>query len=489
MASSDEFPALQAHGLKATAIRGDGNCLFNAFSDQIYGDESHHKEIRARVVKEMRDHPEQYINFVPVNDGGGYRRNPKRKNVAPAPVSAMPSTAQINANFEAHLDRMQKNGTYGDNCEVIGFARAYNTDVVIYSHAASNYMIKASHDDVERPRAYIALHNYEHYSSVRKINGPFTGLPQIPNFVFGEGDPTPATRNTVIHDWMIKNVMAAMPDLANEEVIKTALIENHGNVNNAVSYLMEFQYSSNPSTPGSLSPSNSDGSVSIQRESDGESDESDGPNKRQNRRKDRTMKALPKRRNQPEETKPELDVIPTIELTQPDAEKANYVSTQIHQPTPLKAVHDLTKDNDSVVASDGDDEFKPEDSASEVSSRSPSVNPANPRPRAKIILNNNRKKTGGRVTKYASHTYQTPQSSSQSSQDASYTKNPPGSNQKSRVTARQRKDDKKLAQKQAAKERKRSKSEGLQPEPSTSNTKHVSPPMEKVLCVGNMIVA
>ncbi|TVY33610.1 hypothetical protein LSUB1_G007525 [Lachnellula subtilissima] len=265
--------------------------------------------------------------------------------------------------------------------------------------------------------------------------------------------------------------MAAMPDLANEEVIKSALIENHGNVNNAVSYLMEFQYSSYPSTPGSFSPSNSDGSISIQRDSDG-----------------RAMKALPKRRDQQEETKLELNVIPTIELTQPDAEKADCVSTQIYQPTPLRAAHDLTKDNKSVIASDGDDEFRPEDSASEVSSRSPSVNPANPCPRPKIILNNNRKKTGN-VIKHASHIYQAPQSSSQSSQDASYTTNPPGSNPKSRITARQRKDDKKHAQKQAAKERKRSKSEGLEPEPSTSNLKHVSPPMEKVLCVGNMIVA
>lgn len=279
-----------------------------------------------------------------------------------------------------------------------------------------------------------------------------------------------------------------MPDLANEEVIKSALIENHGNVNNAVSYLMEFQYSSYPSTPGSFSPSNSDGSISIQRDSDGESDDSDGPNKRQNRPKDRAVKALPKRRNQQEETKLELNLIPTIELTQPDAEKANCVSTQIYQPTPLRVAHDLTKDNDSVIGSDGDDEFRPEDSASEVSSRSPSVNPANPCPRPKIILNNNRKKTG-KVIKDASHTYQAPQSSSQSLQDALYTKNPPASNPKSRITARQRKDNKKHAQKQAAKERKRSKSEGLELEPSMSEPKHVSPPMEKVLCVGNMIVA
>ena len=287
---------------------------------------------------------------------------------------------------------------------------------------------------------------------------------------------------------MIKNVMAAVPHLANEEVIKSALIENHGNCDNAASYLME--YSSNPSTPGSLSPSNSDGSISIQRDSDGESDESDGPNKRQNRRTDRAMKALPKRKNQLEEAKPELDVIPTIELTQPDAEKANAFPTEIHQPTPLKPAHKLTKDDDSVAASDGDDEFKPEDSASEydVSSRSPSVNPANPRPRAKIILNNNRKKAG-KVTKNASHTYQTPQTSSQSSQDALYTKKSQGPKPKTRITARQRKEDKKLAQKQAAKERKRNKSEWSQPTPFTTDIKRVSPPMEKVLCVGNMIVA
>jgi hypothetical protein len=289
---------------------------------------------------------------------------------------------------------------------------------------------------------------------------------------------------------MINNVMTSIPGLANEEVIRKALIENHGNCNNAVSYLLDLQYSSNPSTPGSLSPSNSDGSISIQRESDGETDESDGPNKRQNRRTDRAMKALPKKKCQPEERKPELDVIPTIELTQPDAEKANHVSSEILQPTPLKPAHKLAKDNASVGASDEDDEFKPEDSASEydVSSRSPSFNPANPRPRAKIILNNNRKKAG-KVTKQtsATQTCQTPHVSSQSSQDAQNPKKSQGP--KTRIPARQRKEDKKLAQKQAAKERKRNKNEGSQLTPSTSNIKRVSPPMEKVLCVQNMIVA
>jgi len=314
---------------------------------------------------------------------------------------------------------------------------------------------------------------------VRNINGPFSGPPNIPKFDLGEGDSSAnAARNTVIHDWMVKSVMTALPDLANEEIIRNALVENYGNVDNAVTYLMDLQYSSNPPTPGSLSPSQSGGS-SIERDYDSDEDEIYGPNKRQNRHI---------RASKPS-TKEKKHIIPTIELTQPDAKMSNEVPIEILQPSPMKpSVHNLMHFDDSIGASDGDDEFKLEDSASEydVSSRSPSVDPVNPRPRARVILRT--KGIKGVETNLDSQ-------NSQSSQESQNKKiRGPKTNPKTHTTARQRKADKKAAQKKASNERKRAQGQGQNQgklQPSTSNITRVSPPMEKVLQLGklNMVKA
>jgi OTU domain-containing protein 3 len=106
----------------------------------------------------MREHPEEYKPFMSVNTGGGHRRNPKRKNVASTFIATGPTEAEIDANFEKHLVRMSQDGTFGDNHEIRAFTKAYNTDVVIFSHSNTNFNCTAGDSDEERQRAYIALH-------------------------------------------------------------------------------------------------------------------------------------------------------------------------------------------------------------------------------------------------------------------------------------------------------------------------------------------
>jgi OTU domain-containing protein 3 len=137
-----------------------GNCLFNALSDQIFGDQSKHHEIRAAVIQHMRDNADDYKSFVPVERGGGQRRNPKRKNAGAfsTPFNNEPATLEeIDRNFEVHLERMAKGGTYGDNLEIRAFSRAYNTDVKIYNFDNA-YYVRADDDDAVRPVAHIAYH-------------------------------------------------------------------------------------------------------------------------------------------------------------------------------------------------------------------------------------------------------------------------------------------------------------------------------------------
>jgi OTU domain-containing protein 3 len=136
-----------------------GNCLFNSFSDQLYGDQSHAGEVRAKTVNYMRENPDEFKPFINVEVGGGSRRNPKRKNVGAfsTPFEYIPPTQeQIDAAYEGHLSRMSHSGTYGDNMEIRAFAKAFNVDVKIYNHGNS-YYVKAEEEGT-RQVVHIAYH-------------------------------------------------------------------------------------------------------------------------------------------------------------------------------------------------------------------------------------------------------------------------------------------------------------------------------------------
>ena len=42
-------------------VGGGGDCFFKSVSHQLYGDPSHHLEIRAAGVKYLNEHPERFI--------------------------------------------------------------------------------------------------------------------------------------------------------------------------------------------------------------------------------------------------------------------------------------------------------------------------------------------------------------------------------------------------------------------------------------------
>lgn len=112
-----------------------GNCLFHALSDQLYGDQSRHQEIRAAVIRSMRANSDYYKHFIEVHPGGGTRRNPKRKNTgafSSKQIAPEATAAEKDAVFEGHLARMARGGTYGDNMEITAFSKAYNAEVIIY---------------------------------------------------------------------------------------------------------------------------------------------------------------------------------------------------------------------------------------------------------------------------------------------------------------------------------------------------------------------
>ncbi|KAF2121514.1 hypothetical protein BDV96DRAFT_594706 [Lophiotrema nucula] len=194
--NATEFPLLQSNGLYASEIKGDGNCLFNALSDQLFGHQDKHAELRDATIHHMRVNADYYQQFMVVNP---VRRNPKRKVASVATLDVgYHSLEELQQQFNNHLDKMGQAGEWADNMEVVAFASALDVHVRLWQAdyfymfspreetirtTSSLARLTIDDDDAEigdkRPTLNIAYHTWEHYSSVRNIGGPHTGPPQI----------------------------------------------------------------------------------------------------------------------------------------------------------------------------------------------------------------------------------------------------------------------------------------------------------------------
>ncbi|KAL1739522.1 hypothetical protein HDZ31DRAFT_49256 [Schizophyllum fasciatum] len=190
---------LRGLGLYAADTLGDGNCLFRALSDQLYGSMSRHAPLRASVCDWIQAHRDRYAPFVEDERG-----------------------------LDAHLRCMRENGTYGGHLELSAFAHMTGKNVkvmqpglvyVISANALDDAAPEASTstaehqsgdgplsgrekrqtrrerkrtekdalpspsvgtDDDDGPdTVYVAYHDWEHFSSIRNLRGPHAGLPMV----------------------------------------------------------------------------------------------------------------------------------------------------------------------------------------------------------------------------------------------------------------------------------------------------------------------
>ncbi|KAI8854377.1 hypothetical protein BC829DRAFT_471421 [Chytridium lagenaria] len=93
---------LENLGLKLKEITGDGNCLFRSLADQMEGNPANHGHHRAIICKHMEEYRELYEPFM------------------------------IDETLDQHIARMKRDGTYGENMEVVAFARANNIQIAIH---------------------------------------------------------------------------------------------------------------------------------------------------------------------------------------------------------------------------------------------------------------------------------------------------------------------------------------------------------------------
>ncbi|BGP19883.1 hypothetical protein JCM10213_008643 [Rhodosporidiobolus nylandii] len=97
---------LRQANLYAANILGDGNCLFRALSDQLYGSPSMHLAIRQEVCDYLSVNPDKYRLFVDEDS--------------------------VKGGFEGHVREMRQPGTYGTNIELSAFVARYRRPVKVY---------------------------------------------------------------------------------------------------------------------------------------------------------------------------------------------------------------------------------------------------------------------------------------------------------------------------------------------------------------------
>ena len=311
----------------------------------------------------MKEHAAYYKLFIDVHPGGGIRRNPKRKNAGAysSPVNyAPPSECDVDRVFESHLQSMAKGGTYGDNMEITAFSCAYDVDVKIYQRDFA-YMVTGSGDDRNRPMAHIAYHTWEHYSSIRNLNGPHTGLPNVcPKVLSWEEEQKQSEKlaeTPYVLPWMVDVVSKSLPYIADKPTVKRYIEAAKGDVNLAVSNMIEADERG--------SASSQQESSSVERDHDSDDDMHNAPNKKQDRRMSRVSKA---QRARSMESKHALSQLATYDGSQEsvasyDSEASSVPESSqqstMTQPTEFKEFDNLIKAQDSTSASRSESPAKP----------------------------------------------------------------------------------------------------------------------------------
>ncbi|KAF6767642.1 Ovarian tumor, otubain, partial [Kalmanozyma brasiliensis GHG001] len=104
-------PMVEVSGLQgvkqSTGIAKDGNCLFRAMAQHLYGAQDRHMEVRAKTVAHLLGKPHLVAAYAA--EGSGH------------------------LGATTWLTQMAKMGTWGDELAILGLAEAYDTPLWVYS--------------------------------------------------------------------------------------------------------------------------------------------------------------------------------------------------------------------------------------------------------------------------------------------------------------------------------------------------------------------
>ncbi|KAF4032050.1 OTU-like cysteine protease domain-containing protein [Phytophthora infestans] len=131
-------------GCKLHEVEADGNCLFRALADQLYGDQHQHEDVREKIVSYLEQHRDDFEPFM-----------------------------EDEEKFEKYCARMREDGTWGGNQELYAAARLFQVYVVVHQDQPSARIMVIECDRLRPTRfVHVAYHGEDHYDSVRALKDP-----------------------------------------------------------------------------------------------------------------------------------------------------------------------------------------------------------------------------------------------------------------------------------------------------------------------------
>ncbi|WEW60891.1 hypothetical protein PRK78_006379 [Emydomyces testavorans] len=250
-------------------IRGDGEYSIQIQNSKgmLYGTPERHDEVRQRLVDHIRENRDSFIHFV---DLGPDRPRSTREASRQAyrsfgGVGSRPSMDRINGKFEEMLAKMGEPQEWGGAFELQAFCQAYVRDIIVYQADSVQEFTSNIHDAGSgKETVHLAYHEYQHYSSVRSLDGPHEGLPDLPrrldegetedqavkkdkDVAFGKQSvgtqtalPTPLT---LAEPWKISTIAEALPGF-DYDTIRAMLMKCRGDIEFAFSRLLDDDFSS-----------------------------------------------------------------------------------------------------------------------------------------------------------------------------------------------------------------------------------------------------
>lgn len=139
--------SLYPEGLTIRDVADDGNCFFRAVSDQLYGSEERHIELRHRACEYLIRHKHRYQYFV--ND---------------------------EQSFDEYVADMRNDGVWADNLELQAISMDCGVNIRVHQSGNPSYDIR-NHPAPDAPVIHLSYHFGEHYASVRPLRTAGLAVP------------------------------------------------------------------------------------------------------------------------------------------------------------------------------------------------------------------------------------------------------------------------------------------------------------------------
>lgn len=130
-----EIDVRRSKGLEVKKMREDGNCLFRAVADQVYGDSEAYDLVRQMCIDYMereRDHFSQFIT----------------------------------EGFTSYCKRKRRDKVYGNNVEIQALSEMYNRPIHIYSYSIEPMNTFHGSYNSDTPPIRLSYHHGNHYNSL-----------------------------------------------------------------------------------------------------------------------------------------------------------------------------------------------------------------------------------------------------------------------------------------------------------------------------------